>query len=91
MGLYSVTVMLCIKRVPICSCSWWMMSRGDGPGRSSLPAVGTSPGVGDDGDCGDEDGTATRSSSSDLEMKDVSVDDSGNDYRSHTKLSAEVV
>mmetsp|Transcript_55321 Transcript_55321/g.134363 ORF Transcript_55321/g.134363 Transcript_55321/m.134363 type:complete len:283 (+) Transcript_55321:240-1088(+) len=85
MGCYSVIVMWCVKRVPICSCSWWFMSRGDGSGVKPSP----------DQDDNDEDGTATAAAGrSDLEMKEVSDEKGGVDdakASSPTNLSSEVV
>ena len=84
MGCYSVIVMRCVKRVPICSCSWWFMSRGDGLDGKPSPDQ-------DDGDDGDRIAAA---GASDLEMKEVSDENDGGDstkVSSPTNLSTEVV
>lgn len=83
-GLYSICVLWRVKRVPICSCSWWLMSRGDGSGAPSLPDIKTDEG--DDGDCGDE---TEGNPPSDLEMKEMNDAETGNG--AVTNLSAEVV
>jgi hypothetical protein len=86
MGLYSVCVLWRVKRVPICSCSWWLMSRGDGSGRPALPAMNQRTTELDEEDGGGtygENNVDGEGSSSDLEMKNVSD--------GTTNLSAEVV
>lgn len=86
MGLYSVCVLWRVKRVPICSCSWWLMSRGDGSGRPALPDIKPEEGGGEDG-TGEEDGEG-KGTTSDLEMKDVGGSEDGT---TATNLSGEVV
>ena len=78
MGLYSVCVLWRVKRVPICSCSWWLMSRGDGSGDPSFPDPSSKMSSTSGGD------VVTPASSSDVEMQE-------NENGDPTKLSAEVV
>ena len=58
LGVHSLYVAWKIRRIPIFSCSWWMMSRGDGKTVEKAPASeeGTDEGDGDNNiDSGDDD------------------------------------
>jgi len=83
-GLHSMFIAWRIKRVPVCSLSWWMMSRGDG-GRNnpSFSSRGNNNNNNNNNNIIDDD-------DNNVEMEETTTEGLDNNNNS-TKLSSEVV